>query len=109
MREVSILLDNGADQAACGRVSSLVKMLDAERRWSDGFVSVEEAASLTGRCPETIRRELRRGKLAGGRAGDRGHYHIRRGDLAPLVDERRNRVYDAVADAQDVAKRRREA
>src|SRR5690349_20097740 len=70
MTDVSILLDNGADQAAHIRVSMVLKFVDAEKKWSDEEVDVEEAASLTGVCEETIRRKVRSGQLSSTRAGE---------------------------------------
>ena len=108
MQEVEILLENAADNAAHIRVSMLLKLLGREKKWSDEEVTVEEAANLTGVCEETIRRKTRDGSLASSRNGERGHLHIRRGDLA-AVEQKRRRAYDGVADAHDIVKQKRQA
>ena len=73
---------------------------------SGDLLTVEQAAKLLGKHPETIRRAVRKGTLPDGRANPRGHLRIRRGDLQALAAPAPAR-YDPVADAQDIAQRRR--
>jgi excisionase family DNA binding protein len=67
---------------------------------------VEEAACLLGCHPETVRRALRKGTLPDSRTKPRGRYRIRRGDVE-LLAARQTEPYDPIADAQDIAQRRR--
>jgi hypothetical protein len=105
LQHVRILLENRAVDAAHIRVSMLLAVVTAERNWSDEEVTVEEAAALTGRCTETIRRSVRHGALPSKRNGQRGRHRIRRGDLH-LVEEKRRIKYDVDADAHDIVNRR---
>ena len=63
----------------------LNKLMAAARHFFDGEITVEEAAQLVGKHPETIRRAVRKGTLPNGRANPRGHLRIRRGDLQALT------------------------
>jgi excisionase family DNA binding protein len=54
-------------------------------------VSVEEAAALAGVSSETVRREVRRGRIDGGRSTKGGRMHIRRSDLDYLKGKARLR------------------
>lgn len=105
-RENQTLTENGAIQAATAREALTQKLLAALARYLDGEVTVEEAAGLLGKHPETIRRAVRKGTLPAGRTNPRGHHHIRRGDLSSLAGPAAAR-YDPVADAQDIARQRR--
>ena len=100
------LAENGASQAVTAREALLQKLIAAAQQYLDGEITVEEAAAILGRHPETIRRAVRNGALPGGRAKPRGRLRIRRGDLDRLAAPNRGR-YDPNADAQDIARRRR--
>jgi len=106
LRENQTLTENGASQAAQARETLLQKLLEAAEHYLNGQLSVEEAAQLLGRHPETIRRAVRKGALPDGRTNPRGRLRIRRGDLQALAAPAPAR-YDPVADAQDIAQRRR--
>ena len=97
---------NGAAQAAQARETLLRGLLAAAQHYLNGEITVEEAAHLLGKHPETIRRAVRKGALPDGRTNPRGHLRIRRGDLQALAAPAPAR-YDPVADAQDIAQRRR--
>ena len=95
-----------AGQAVTAREALLLKLVAAAQAYLDGQLTVEEAAAALGRHPETIRRAVRKGTLPDGRATPRGRHRIRRGDLDRLAAPRSG-AYDPVADAQDIAGRRR--
>ena len=105
-RENRTLAENGAGQAVTAREALLLKLVAAAQAYLDGQLTVEEAAAALGRHPETIRRAVRKGTLPDGRATPRGRHRIRRGDLDRLAAPRSG-AYDPVADAQDIAGRRR--
>jgi len=105
-RENLTLAENGAVQAVTAREALLHRLLANAQTHLDGEITVEEAASLLGRHPETIRRAIRKGTLPDERSKPRGRMHLRRGDLGLLAGPR-SREYDPVADAHDIAQRRR--
>jgi len=100
------LAANGAHHAVSARVALLRSLLDAATRYLDAEIGIDEAAAATGRHPETIRRAVRKGALPDRRAAPRGRHRLRRGDLARLAHSSAE-PYDPVADAQDIARRRR--
>jgi len=104
--ENDTLAQNGASQAVTARIALLARLLAALRHFLDGEITVDEAAALTGRHPETIRRALRSGSLPDRRDNPRGHYRVRRGDLASFATSDSG-PYDARADAQDIAQQKR--
>lgn len=106
LSENQTLAENGASQAATARETLLQKLVAAAQGHLDDELTVEEAAALIGKHPETIRRAVRRGSLPSGRASPRGRLRIRRGDLASLAGLPAA-PYDPIADAQDIARRRR--
>ncbi len=106
LRENQTLAENGAAQAAQARETLLRGLLAAAQHYLSGEITVEEAAHLLGKHPETIRRAVRKGALPDGRTNPRGHLRIRRGDLQALAAPAPAR-YDPIADAQDIAQRRR--
>jgi len=106
LRENQTLAENGAQQAVTAREALLQRLVAAGQKYLDGEISVEEAATILGRHPETIRRAVRRGALPDSREKPRGRVRIRRGDLDALAAPRVSR-YDPNADAQDIARRRR--
>lgn len=103
--ENATLRANGAEQAATARHALLVKLLAAAASYLDAEVDVAEAARLTGRCEETIRRAARAGDLPARRGSERGRFRIRRGDLQELEVHHRS-PYDPDADARDIARHR---
>jgi hypothetical protein len=105
-RETATLQENGAAQVASARTALLRKLLAAAATWLDAEVDTQEAARETGLCAESVRRAVRSGLLPDRRPGATGHHHIRRGDLQKLAGPRRG-SYDPIADAQDIARRRR--
>ena len=104
--ENDTLAQNGANQAVTARIALLVSLLAALRHYLNDEITVDEAAVLTGRHPETIRRALRSGDLPDRRANPKGHYRVRRGDLATFASPE-SQPYDARADAQDIAQQKR--
>ena len=106
LMENDTLAQNGADQAVTARIALLDNLLVALRHFLNDEITVDEAAALTGRHPETIRRALRSGDLPDRRDKPRGHYRVRRGDLASFASSD-SRPYDARADAQDIAQQKR--
>ena len=81
LRENLTLEENGAGQALTARQALLQKLVGAAEGHLNGEISVEEAATLLGKHPETIRRAVRNGSLPTDRATPRGRMRIRRGDL----------------------------
>jgi excisionase family DNA binding protein len=104
--ENETLAENGARQAVTARVALLQKLLGAANRHLDAEVDVPAAARLLGCHPETVRRAIRAGALPDRRTSPRGHHHIRRRDLDRLAASS-HPAYDPIADAQDIAQRRR--
>jgi hypothetical protein len=102
-----VLRENGAEEAAAARSALIQKLLAAASAWLDAKIDVAEAAQTTGWCEESIRRAVREGILPDHRPNPRGRHRIRRGDLQKFAT-RRGRPYDPNADAQDIARRRRE-
>ena len=72
LRENQTLTENGAAQAATAREVLLQKLVAAAQGHLDDELTVEEAAALLGRHPETIRRAVRKGALPDGRANAAG-------------------------------------
>ena len=107
LRDTYVLRENGADEAAAARSALINKLLAAASGWLDAEIDVAEAAQTTGLCEESIRRAVREGFLPDRRANLRGKHRIRRGDLQKFAT-RRGRSYDPNADAQDIARRRRQ-
>ncbi|NIM49326.1 MAG: helix-turn-helix domain-containing protein [Gemmatimonadales bacterium] len=106
-RETEILRDNGAHQAATARAALIHKLLAAATTWLDSEIDVSEAARAMEVCEETIRRAVRHGDLPDRRPHPKGRHRIRRGDLEKLAATH-PKPYDAHADAQDIARRRRQ-
>jgi hypothetical protein len=104
--ENQTLLENGAGQAAAARVALVNKLIVAAQEYLDSKISVDEAAVLLRRHPETIRRAIRKGALPDDRSKPRGRMHIRRGDLELLAGPQ-PKGYDPIADAHGIAQRRR--
>ena len=106
LAENETLAHNGASQALAARNALLERLMDGLRDFLDDEVTVEEAATITGRHPETIRRALRTGTLPDRRTNPKGHYRVRRSDLASFASPD-SQPYDARADAQDIAQQKR--
>ena len=104
--ENDTLAQNGASQAVTARIALLERLLVALRRFLNDEITVDEAAALTGRHPETIRRALRSGSLPDRRANPRSHYRVRRSDLAAFASSD-SQPDDPRADAQDIAQQKR--
>ncbi len=107
LKENRTLAENGAGQAVTAREALLQKLIVAAQQYLDGEITVEDAAALLGKHPETIRRAVRKGALPDDRTKPRGRMRIRRGDLELLAGPR-TRGYDPIADAHGIAQRRRE-
>ncbi len=107
LRETETLRDNGAHQAATARATLIDRLLAAAASWLNSEIDVSEAARTMGVCEETIRRAVRGGIVPDRRPNPRGRHCIRRGDLQKFAT-RRGRSYDPNADAQDIARRRRQ-
>lgn len=105
-RENQTLIENGAAQQATARGSLLHRLIDAAEAHLNSELNVEQAASLLGKHPETIRRAVRKGALPDGRSNPRGNHRIRRRDLEALAGHSSAR-YDPDTDAQDIASRKR--
>ena len=104
--ENDTLVENGARHAAVARAALLNRLIQAATAYQDTELDIDQAAKLTGRHPETIRRAVRSGALPDLRANPRGHHRVRRADLDQLARPRSG-PYDPKADAQDIAKLRR--
>ena len=107
LRETDTLRDNGADAAVAARDALLRKLVTAASTFLDATIDTHQAARELGRSEETVRRAVRAGTLPDHRANPRGRHRVRRGDLQMLVTARTG-SYDASADAQDIARLRRE-
>lgn len=106
LRENDTLIENGARHAAVARAALLNRLVQAATAYQEAELDIDQAAKLTGRHPETIRRAVRSGTLPDLRSNPRGHHKVRRGDLDRLARPG-TASYDPKADAQDIAKLRR--
>lgn len=106
IRENDTLVENGARHAAVARAALLNRLIQAATAYQETELDIDQAAKLTGRHPETIRRAVRSGALPDLRSNPRGHHRVRRADLDRLARPRSG-PYDPKADAQDIAKLRR--
>ena len=96
-------------------VESCADELERElARWEDQLLSITEAAAESGLSEETLRRQVRLGKLpAERRPGKNTHLRIRRRDLCDLRGARRvpkldsppSTAYDPLTDARNIAQR----
>lgn len=105
-KDTGVLWDNGAEASAKAREALLKQVVVAYERWQKETITVAEAAEMTGKSQETIRRQVRKGRLPAGRNSDQGHIRIRRGDVQRL-EQRKTKKYNPLADAQDIARARR--
>ena len=106
-RETDTLRENGVEQAAAARTALLRKLIAAARAWLDAEIDIHEAAREEGVCEETIRRAVRNGRIPDRRPNPKGRHRVRRGDLERIADSPA-RPYDPDADAQDIARLRRQ-
>ena len=106
-RENQTLAENGAAQAVTAREALLQRLVAAAQHYLNGEISVEEAARLLGKHPETIRRAVRKGSAAGRPRQATRHGSASAGGTSKRLLAPRTARYDPVADAQDIAKRRR--
>jgi hypothetical protein len=104
--ENELLERNGAEPSAKARRELIRKLLEAQHRWLDQELTVNEVARDRNRHPETVRRALRGKGLPGRKESEQGEYRVRRGDALALLP-RKPGDYDAVADAQGIANRKR--
>lgn len=108
LQETEILRENGAYEGMAARLAVLRKIGSAAAEYLDTEVTTAEAARLTGKCEETIRRSIRKGTMSSRREGTRGHHRVRIADLEHVVGSAVP-SYDPIADAQNIAKLRRGA
>ena len=106
-RETETLRENGATEAATARTALTRKLLLDAGTWLDARIDVAEAARTAGVCAETIRRAVRRGDISDQRDQPGGRHRLRRGDVERFAAGG-GRSYDPDADAQDIARRRRQ-
>jgi hypothetical protein len=107
LQETETLQENGAEQAVAARTALLKRLLGAAHAWLDTELDSHEAAQETGRCEETVRRAVRDGTIPDRRSKSRGRHKVRRGDLQKLAAPDA-RPYDPTADAQGIARLRRQ-
>src|SRR5687767_6273573 len=79
-----LLRSSGARQSVRARKALLSHFIRAAVEAYNEEVTVVEAALLTGKCEETIRRKVRRGELRAARSKQKGKIRIRRGDLSTI-------------------------
>lgn len=108
VEENAILRSNGAITSAIARETLLSGLVTMARGYLDELIDLRAAARLMGTSEETARRKVRGGILPDTRSTRRSRIQVRRGDAIGLARPRTKR-YDPVADAQDVAKLRRDA
>ena len=108
LTETTTLRENGAEGAVAARMAVLRKLVHAADVWLNEELDTAAAAQERGCAEETIRRAVREGRVPDRRVNPKAHIAIRRRDLqqlaAPGTDS-----YDAIADAQDIARLRRKA
>lgn len=100
LKDNDTLIANGARHAAVARSALLNRLLEAATSYQETEVDVAQAARMTGRHPETIRRALKAGTLPDRRGKPRGHHRIRRGDLDKLGIRGPRTPYDPAEDAR---------
>jgi hypothetical protein len=108
LAETTILRQNGAEGAVAARMAVLRKLIHSADGWLNEELDTAAAAQEQGCAEEAIRRAVREGRIPERRVNQKAHIAIRRRDLqllaAPGTDS-----YDAIADAQDIARLRRKA
>lgn len=106
LAETAILRENGAEGAVAARLAVLRRLVRAADVWLNQEMDTAAAALETGACEETIRRAVREGRIPDRRANPKAHITVRRRDLQKLAAPEAD-SYDAIADAQDIARLRR--
>ena len=108
LAETSTLRENGVEEAVTARLAVLRKLLHAADAWLNEELDTAAAAHDRGCAEETIRRAVREGRIPDRRANPKARIRIRRRDLQKRAAPE-TYSYDAVADAQDIARLRRKA
>ena len=114
--DADTLRKRGAEVQAVALESCADDLESVLQEREDELLSITEAAAESGLSEETLRRQIRQGKLpAERRPGTRTHLRIRRGDLVhkagnlagkvPKVDSPASTAYDPLTDARDIAQR----
>src|SRR5579862_9324283 len=106
LTETATLQENGAEAAVAARMAILRRLVRAADVWLNQELDTAAAADETGACEETIRRAVREGRIPDRRANPKARITVLRRDLQKLAAPRTD-SYDAVADAQDIARLRR--
>jgi hypothetical protein len=108
LTETATLRENGAEGAVAARLAILRRLLRAADIWLNQELDTAAAAQETGACEETIRRAVREGRIPDRRANPKARITVLRRDLQKLAAPETG-SYDAIADAQDIARLRRKA
>ena len=108
LQETDILRQNGFLVGAIARDRLLRQLLAKAEAYFDEEITTAAVAEALECSEETVRRKARDGRLLTSQTSPSGQHKFRRGDL-PKVDSSRQKQYDPVADAQDIAKTRRGA
>lgn len=108
LTETATLQENGVGEAVTARLAVLKKLLQAADAWLNEELDTATAAKDRGCAEETIRRAVREGRIPDRRANPKARIRICRRDLQKLAAPKTD-SYDAVADAQDIARLRRKA
>lgn len=108
LKDNDTLIANGARHAAVARAALMNRLIEAAVAYQETEVDVGQAAVLTGRHPETIRRAVKAGTLPDRRTTPRGHHRIRRADLETIGLKGRRAPYDPHEDARQLLARRRD-
>ena len=108
LSETTTLRENGAEAAVAARMAILRRLVRAADVWLNQELDTAAAAQETGTCEETIRRAVREGRIPDRRANPKARITVLRRDLQKLAAPE-TESYDAVADAQDIARLRRKA
>lgn len=107
--ENEILSRNGAVSAVKARNALMQQFTDKYRQYAMEFLTVEEAASETGTCPETIRRAVRNGFLDGHQRTEGGRMKIQRWQLTETrqreaeATRKSPRGYDVETDSLNIS------
>ena len=112
--DAGTLRRRGAEVQAVALESCAEELERELGKWEDQLLSITEAAAESGLSEETLRRQVRLGKLpAERRPGKNTHLRIRRRDLCrvrspgrvPKVDAPASTAYDPLTDARNIAQR----
>ena len=108
LAETATLQENGAETVVVARMAILQRLVRAADIWLNQELDTAAAAQETGTCEETIRRAVREGRIPDRRANPKARITVLRRDLQKLAAAETD-SYDAIADAQDIARLRRKA